>query len=508
MHPVRDSEEEEVLVETPDDVHRLLDLSNHTKCYRIRLAQRLFGPPQWTLHWSHRRVLFQQLGKFDNLTTLIVHGTIMGQVIPGHALALSMSAPNLRVLRVEAGLILDSVTDVLEMAAAVLNHKHLVEFSLLQFLNHVIPVDSMFLMDPLLGALSTIPTLETIELRCLSSFMHWETSFVSSWSIKRLLTSSRALKRLELTNLGLGDEQMETISTTATSPLHELIVNANNNTKRGLTALLHRVQPCWTELQVANSIKLSKEQYAILHSHLACFDNQLQDFCCTYPIGLEEHQRRVNLQLSLHRMNLNQRYYSPNATPEQRVQVLAELTTGQTQLDHIYTLLREQPTICDLGMNGIKVHTLQFWWERWVLLVLLIIWTQYLMLGGTDASATIGLNEVAQSVERSPDNNLVADASTMRHNDLATSSGLSSLESARAKKHQMRSKLKQQMASIFGSSTIHQEKCNTEATSALVNIRQRRLHIQAQREVLQYALDDFCRSDCKSKWSDIEFRER
>ena len=71
------NEEVEVLIETPEDVKQLATIEKSQKPHRIRLAQKLFGPPQWTLKWNQRRALFQQLGSLENLTTLVVHGTIM-----------------------------------------------------------------------------------------------------------------------------------------------------------------------------------------------------------------------------------------------------------------------------------------------------------------------------------------------------------------------------------------------------------------------------------------------
>lgn len=507
---IRNGDEEQVLVlQTPHDLEKLSYLRSG-KRYRIRLAQRLFGPPQWTLRWSQRRELFQQLGNFENLTSLIVHGTIMGQVIPGHVLALSMFAPNLRILRVEAGLILDSVTYILDMAEAVLNHKHLVEFSLLQFLNHVIPAESsMYWMDPLLDALSTIPTLETIELRCLSSFMHWETSFLSSRALAQLLTSLDGLRKLELSNLGLGDEQMATISTAARSPLHELILNANDNTKRGLTAILHKIQPCWTKLHIANNVKLSGEQYMILHSHVACYDNQLQDFCCTYPLAFEKEQQRVNLQLSLHRMHLVERYYSVQVTQEEKIQVVAEVTAAEgLQLDHIFTLIREQPTICDVEMNGMTVHAIHSGWKRWILIGLWFLWLHYLLLGrGGDAitfsdfgqrlKGPVSGDPVVAVMEREPTKEAnPADGELVVLNR-------TSLENARARKNLMKRKLEEQMDSAFGPSLSRIDH-ETSFISPMVNTRQRRLDIQVQQEAILHALEDICHgSSFKTSKSEV-----
>eukprot|EP00980_Cylindrotheca_fusiformis_P009524 scaffold2082_cov85-Cylindrotheca_fusiformis.AAC.4 len=496
MHPPKtrtiSDDEHEVLLETPDDVQKLSNLSID-QAYRIRISQRLFGPPQWTLPWSQRRGLFQQLGSFGNLTTLVVHGTIMGQVIPGHALALSMSAPNLRILRVEAGMILDSVTYILDMAEAVRNHKQLIEFSLLNFLNHVLPVASLFLMDPLLGALSTISTLEVMDLRCLSSFMQWETSFVSSRSLKQLLTLSKALKRIELTNLGLRDEHLDTITANAKSPLQELVLNGNDNTKVGLTTLLRLIQPCWTKLEIANDVKMTTEHFELLRFHLARYDNQLQNFCCTYPIGFEGHQQLVKLQLSLHRLDLKRRYYSPDVTPAQRVQVLSEVMTAEAttmNLDHIYTLLREQPTLCDIEMNGINLRLLQhhedqeYPWKLLVICGLWCLWVHYLALRqfpGADISLAAGSSKRAYIVD-------------------PQARPTTSLEQARARKKQTRWNLEQQMTSTFGpppyvdSETRHS---NSQASRVLTtSTNQRRLHVRAQTEFIRSALREICPHAC------------
>lgn len=490
------NEEVEVLIETPEDVKQLATIEKSQKPHRIRLAQKLFGPPQWTLKWNQRRALFQQLGSLENLTTLVVHGTIMGQVIPGHSLALSISAPNLRVLRVEGGIILDSITYVVDMAEAIRNHKSLKEFSFLNFLNHIIPVDSLYLLDPLLGALCTIPTLTKLQLRCFSSFMHWDTSFASSAALRRVLQSMKDLTHLELTNLGLDDDQMQTIATNTQPGLQELILNANSNTKAGLNSVLMGIQSQWTKLEVANDVKFHKESFDILYEQLRSYTNHLQYFACTYPVGMEDSKRSIDLQLQLHRMNLGTTYYSPQVTPEQRIHLLSKVTASPSnQLDFVYALVREEPTICNLEMNGLCVRSrpkdtrIQ---QMTLLMLLWLMWYQYLLAGGP-TRAIVGASrlpetEVLPVLDTCPSPGIPSEIFTTA---TTSTSGMSRLELARAKRNALRSQVQMKFdaltKAISSKRSIDEKTCGNPRSLKL-----RRLEMQSQRDSLRSAITSFC----------------
>ncbi|CAJ1954898.1 unnamed protein product [Cylindrotheca closterium] len=486
-----EDEQVEILLETPEDVKQLTGIAKSQKCHRIRLADKLFGPPQWTLRWNQRRSLFQQLGNLENLTTLVVHGTIMGQVIPGQSLALSINAPNLRILKVEGGIILDSITYVEDMAEAVRNHKSLQEFSFLNFLNHITPVDSLYLLDPLLGALCTIPIMTNLQLRCFSSFMHWNTSFASSPALRQLLQSTKCLNRLELTNLGLEDDQMQVIASNTQPKLQELILNANGNTKTGLNSVLDGIRSHWTKLEVANDVKFNKDSFNILNDHLRSYSNCLQFFACTFPLGMEERKRAIDLQLELHRMNLNARYYSPLVSPEQRIQLLGEVTAAPNQLDFVYTLLREEPMICDLEMNGLGVRLLKDtrMQQLTLLLLLWLIWSHYLL--GLPPNP---IYEVTKRIEidllctadRSSSLSIVPDIAPT-----TVTAGMSRLDLARSKRNVMRSRVQMKidaLARTTPSKRSMEEKSNGNSRI----VKHCRLEMQSQRNSLRNAMASFC----------------
>mmetsp|Transcript_23438 Transcript_23438/g.57636 ORF Transcript_23438/g.57636 Transcript_23438/m.57636 type:complete len:524 (-) Transcript_23438:167-1738(-) len=497
-------EEVEVLLETPEDVKQLTDIAKSQKSHRIRLADKLFGPPQWTLRWNQRRSLFQQLGNLENLTTLVVHGTIMGQVIPGHSLALSISAPNLRILKVEGGIVLDSITYIVDMAEAVRNHKSLQEFSFLNFLNHIIPVDSLFLLDPLLGALCTIPNMTKLQLRCFSSFMHWDTSFASSPALRRLLRSTKCLRHLELTNLGLDDDQMQVIASNTQPELRELILNANGNTKHGLNSVLEGIQPHWTKLEVANDVKFNKESFDILYDHLRSYSNGLQYFACTYPLGMEDSKRSINLQLELHRMNLNTRYYSPLVSPCQRVQLLSEVTEASNELDFVYTLLREEPMICNLEMNRLDVRLpkdtrMQ---QMTLLLLLWLIWSQYL-LGGPPCSAINGTSSQIEADVCIPDTNSSTAFGLDTAQATATTTGMSRLELARSKRNAMRSRVQMKINALTRA-TPSKRSIEEKSSGNPRSLKLRRLEMQSQRNSLRSAMTSFCSGSGSGRFSTID----
>ena len=73
---------------------------------------------------------------------------------------------------------------------------------------------------------------------------------------------------------------------------------------------------------------------------------------CTYSMIRQEDRRRtIDMFLQLHRLDLIHRYYPPTASPEGCVQVLSETNNN---LDCLYSLLCEKPSLCDVTMNDMK----------------------------------------------------------------------------------------------------------------------------------------------------------
>jgi hypothetical protein len=381
-----DDEEEDIFLETPNDVEDLLqktELSSKGSC--IRIAQRLFGPPSMSLTCMEQTTnslsTVGELRTFHDLN--ILKGTIMGQVFPAKTVAMAAGAPNLQILRIKSGLIFDSATSVYQLAAAVLDHEHLREIYLLQFLNHVRRLDGEFtpsLLDPLMYALSTIAPLETVELSCLASFVAWKKPLLSTHCLSEFL-SHRHLLLFNLSNLGLEDEQFGAIvDTCQKSCPKELILNANDNTRYGLRKLMDLLPLGLVRLEAMNDAKMDAETFEILHGHLRLHSNQLQYFQCTNSISTQQrYHTTIDMYLKLHRLDLEQRYYHPRlATPKECIQVLSEVDSN---IDCLYTLLREKPSLCNVAMNGCsrlddEPNRLRSW-TRWLrtLLFFVALWT-------------------------------------------------------------------------------------------------------------------------------------
>lgn len=358
----RDAQEEkEIRLEYPSDVEILTTLSNKRKSnYSIRISKRLFGTPSVSLVWKRRRRLLQDLGHLDRLTTLVIQGTMMGQVISAECLALAVSNQHLRVIQIDAGLIFDEVSSVCAMAEALNNHQHLREVRLTNFLNHVRPIEesSIYLLDPLVQALASIPTLRVLDLVCLATFVKWpKNNLISTSAMRSMLSSLAKLQRLNLTNLSLEDDQFEIIADTNTyrTDMKEMILNANENTQHGLRRIVDALDsmPSLIRLEVANHVKLDTDTEAALLGHLQKYACRLQYFMCTYSI--RQDRRRIDMYLQLHRLDLIHRYYPPTTSPEGCVQVLSETNNN---LDCLYSLLRENPNLCNVTMNGMKSSTL------------------------------------------------------------------------------------------------------------------------------------------------------
>jgi hypothetical protein len=164
----------------------------------------------------------------------------------------------------------------------------------------------------------------------------------------------KKLRFVNFTNLGLEDEQFKVIAQNAIS-LKGLILNANDNTQSGLRNLVDMALDSSSSsmiirLEVMNHVKLDAGTFEVLHRHLQHHSCRLQAFQCTYSIVTEKvYRQTIAMYLQLHCLNLEQRYYHPLATPTDCIQVLSEVNGN---LECLYTLLRENPCLCNRAMNG------------------------------------------------------------------------------------------------------------------------------------------------------------
>ena len=363
----KDEDEKEILLSEPDDINHMLNtltLAKNTKHYRIVICQRMFGPPRLSLVWRKRKWLFIELGKLNNMTSLILKGTTMGQVIPGEVLASGASCQSLQVLQMDAGLIFDDVSSVCQVAESLQHHPNLREVRLMQFLNHVTPISFVSLLDPLIQALATIQTLERVELSCIASFIPWKHSLISTMAMGSFFESSQQPNKLQFvnfTNLGLEDDQFQVIAENSLG-LNGLVLNANDNTQSGLQNLLDRIldtsststamtngRSSLARLEVMNNVKMNAETFEVLMRRLKHPTSSLQILHCTYSFttGIK-YRQAIDMYLRLHSLHLGTQYYHPLATPESCIQILENVNDN---LDCLYTLLREKPCICNRSMH-------------------------------------------------------------------------------------------------------------------------------------------------------------
>lgn len=347
------STENDVLLDYPAEAERQvtifvqqLNTDPHTPL-RIRLSQKLFGPPRISLSWKERCNLFHQLGKLDNLISLTLHGTTMGQVVSAELIALAIP-PQLQVLRVEAGLIIDKVSSVCSLARAIHRHQSLRELYLMNFLNHVQPIyeNEFALLDPVVRAAASVANLGVFELSSLASFMEWQTPLVSSKALASLLQRRKHLYRLELTNLGLKDAQFSIIAKQKNHRLREVFLNANENTINGMREIIYAFLCLGSKvshLQVMNHVKLTEELFTYVVCYLERYYCPLREFYVTYPLRMDISP--IQMYLRLHKLNLHRAYYSPNsATLSSCARVLAEVSDSP---DCLYKLLKEKPQLMD-----------------------------------------------------------------------------------------------------------------------------------------------------------------
>ncbi len=348
---------DEILFKDPTQLEALECLCHHKYPIHLQLAQRLFGPPRISLSWKQRCHLFQLLAKFDTLTALTIQGTTMGQVISSELLSTGIPS-SLCSLTIQVGLIFDQLTSVEKLATAIKDHPNLQEIRLHNFLNHVRPFQEPHtrLLDSLVQSLSTCSKLKVVELSCLASFLEWRVPLISCNALQHLLsTPNTQIQRLQLTNLGLADQEFEIIAEIRPASLQQLILNANENTIVGLRRLLLKclsIGSTITHLETMNHVKLTEDLYEYIVWYTERYTCPLQSLEVTFPLRIDPTVLR--LQLRLHRLDLSSRFYSPKATLSTKLQVLGQVSDDP---NGIFRLLREQPSLMEGSVNRSKnVH--------------------------------------------------------------------------------------------------------------------------------------------------------
>jgi hypothetical protein len=330
------------------------DLCNMQRVKRVRISERFFGPPgSMSPSWKQRMTLMKRLGSLGDLEELVIEGTVMGQVIPGETLGLAIPS-QLKRLQVDFGLILDDMYSVKMIARALNGHKHLTELKIFNFANHATNQgDHDALLDPIVMALSSIPTLQTVELSCLASFTQWDRSYIREESLAALFSLPK-LKRVNLTNLGLEDSHFSAISSNIgiKGPLQQLLLNGNYNSLRGLETMVRLLETnrSLVILELENDVKMTDTVFDLLRRNLEQ-NTVLHSFSCTYKVR-SSHLSAIDCFLRMNRLGLREAFVDPMTTPAKCVRILAQVNNDA---DCLLYLLREKPSICNLEMNSMRV---------------------------------------------------------------------------------------------------------------------------------------------------------
>lgn len=348
-----------IVIDTPQEASNLEEMINaEGSCKaRVVLSAKLFGPPRVSLNWKDRCYLMTTLQRLPTLTQLVFQGTTMGQVISCDLLSRGLP-PSLESLTVNAGLILDDAEGIKKLAKALRQLPHLRELRFLNFLNHVrvaypADVDSGRLLDPILTAVAEgCRSLCTLELSCLASFIEWQEPFLSATSLTKLFESCSALQQLELTHLNLSDVELEAIADHRSARLSRLVLNANENSSKGLARVIFgscRIGSTISHLECINHVKLTEDMYDYLlwYTSLRQANCPLRRFQATLPLRLDPSL--LQRQLRLQNLELDSRYYAPQISATVASVTLSRVADDPTCL---YKLLRELPTIVSPGGWG------------------------------------------------------------------------------------------------------------------------------------------------------------
>ena len=350
---------ETFLINTPQEARGLLQLVDSVDDAKTRLilAAGLFGPPRVSLDWKDRCNLMWTLQRTPRLTHITFQGTTMGQVLSCDLLSQGFP-PTLESLKVNAGLILDDTEGISKLAKALRQLPHLRDLCFFNFLNHVrvttsVAADSTKLMDPIVVALTEFcPNLRKLEFSCLASFMEWNEPFLSISALYRLLEKCSSLKHLELTHLNLGDGELGAISDHRSSRLSRLILNANENSAKGLARVILgscRIGSSITHLECINHVKLTEDMYDYLlwYTSLRHANCPLRHFQATLPLRLDH--TLLQRQLRLQKLELVSHFYAPHISNSVASTILSRVADDPTC---IYRLLQERPTMLCVGGSG------------------------------------------------------------------------------------------------------------------------------------------------------------
>jgi hypothetical protein len=341
---------EEIELKCSFDIDHLCSMQ---RVKRVRISERFFGPPgsMMSPSWKQRVRLMKRLGSLCDLEELVIEGTVMGQVIPGETLGLAIPS-QLKRLQVDFGLILDDMYSAKMIARALDGHKHLTELKIFNFANHATDQgDHEALLDPVVMALSSIPTLQTVELSCLASFTRWDRSYIREEFLFALFSLPR-LRRANLTNLGLEDSHFSAISSNigVKGPLQQLLLNGNYNSLHGLETMVRLLESnrSLVILELENNVKMTDAVFDLLRRNLEQ-NTVLHSFSCTYKVR-SSHQSAIDCFLKMNRLGLREAFFDPMAKSDKCVHILAQVNNDA---DCLLYLLREKPSICNLEMNSI-----------------------------------------------------------------------------------------------------------------------------------------------------------
>ena len=227
------------------------------------------------------------------------------------------------------------------------------ELKIFNFANHAADQgDHDALLDPIVMALSSIPTLQTVELSCLASFTRWDRSYIREESLSALFTLPK-LKRANLTNLGLEDSHFSAISSSIglEGPLQQLLLNGNYNSLLGLETMVRLLEShrSLVILELENDVTMTDAVFDLLRRNLEQ-NTVLRSFSCTYKVS-SSHQNAINFFLQMNQLGLREDFFDPMATSDKCVRILAQVNNDS---DFLLYLLREKPSICNLEMNSIR----------------------------------------------------------------------------------------------------------------------------------------------------------
>jgi hypothetical protein len=182
--------------------------------------------------------------------------------------------------------------------------------------------------------------------------MEWNEPFLSTTSITALLEKCSSLTQLELTHLNLSDVELESIADHRSSRLSRLVLNANENSSRGLARIIFvscRIGSTITHLACINHVKLTEDMYGYLlwYTSLRHANCPLRHFQATLPLRLDPSllQRQIRLQ----NLDLVTHYYAPHISATMASEVLSRVADDPTCL---YRLLLERPAIILPGGSG------------------------------------------------------------------------------------------------------------------------------------------------------------